>query len=236
MTKVLIVLTAATTWNLKDGEKHPTGFWVEEFAVPDRIFRQAGFDITIATPGGVTPTRDELSLATAMNNNDETKVAELRAYLNASKNVLAAALPLESINSADYDVILVPGGHGPMEDLATNADIARIYSETLDDSSKVVASLCHGPASFSSATRDGEWLFKGRRVTSFLDEEETQAGFADRAPWLLESRLREYGADFVAGPAWGSHVVVDGNLVTGQNPASAEEAANEVLKLVAKLA
>jgi putative intracellular protease/amidase len=122
-----------------------------------------------------------------------------------------------------------------MEDLATNADIARIYSETLDDSSKVVASLCHGPASFSSATRDGEWLFKGRRITAFLDEEEAQAGFAERAPWLLESRLREYGADFVAGPAWGSHVVVDGNLVTGQNPASAEEAANEVLKLVANL-
>jgi putative intracellular protease/amidase len=233
MTRVLIVLSGATTWNLKDGEKHPTGFWVEEFAVPDRIFRDAGFDITIATPGGVTPTGDELSLAPAMNNNDEAKVAELRAYLNASQDVLAAAVPLADIDSAEFDVILVPGGHAPMEDLATNTDIARIYSETLDNPTKVVAALCHGVASFSSAKRDGKWLFEGRRITGFLDEEENQAGFGSRAPWLLESRMREFGADFVAGPAWGSHVVVEGNLVTGQNPASAEEAANAVISLLA---
>lgn len=231
MKKVLMVLTGATTWELKDGTQHPTGFWAEEFTVPDRIFRTEGFHVTIATPGGVVPVADELSLAPEMNGGDLQKIAEYRSYLDGAQSNLAGAVALESINPADYDIVFVPGGHGPMQDLAVNADIARIYEATLDDPTKVVASLCHGPASFLPATRDGKWLFNGRRVTAFLDEEESQAGFADKAPWLLETRLREAGAIFESGPVWGSFVVVDGNLVTGQNPASAEEAAKAVIQL-----
>jgi putative intracellular protease/amidase len=233
MKKVLMALTGATAWELKDGSQHPTGFWAEEFTVPDQIFREEGYDVTIATPGGVVPVADELSLAPEMNGGNLEKIAEYRSYLAKSESNLAGAVALESIDPADYDIVFVPGGHGPMQDLAVNADIARIYEATLDDASKVVASLCHGPASFLPATRDGQWLFKGRRVTAFLDEEEAQAGFADKAPWLLESRLRESGAVFESGPVWGSFVVVDGNLVTGQNPASAEEAAKAVIKLAA---
>jgi putative intracellular protease/amidase len=235
MTDTLIVLTGARTWTLKDGTAHPTGFWVEEFAEPHRIFTEAGHRITIATPGGVTPVGDELSLAPAMNGGDEALVAELRAYLEASQEVLAAAVPLSSIDPADYDVVFIPGGHGPMEDLSTDPDIARILEAMLDDPSKVVASLCHGPASFVTATRNGKWLFDGRTLTAFLDEEEAQAGFAARAPWLLEARLRQQGAKFVAAPSWQSHVVVDGNLVTGQNPASAAAAARAVLDQVSAL-
>jgi putative intracellular protease/amidase len=235
MTDTLIVLTGAPTWTLRDGTAHPTGFWVEEFADPHRIFTEAGHRITIATPGGVTPVGDELSLAPAMNGGDETLVADLRAYVQAAQEVLAAAVPLSSIDPADYDVVFIPGGHGPMEDLATDPDVARILEATLDDPGKVVASLCHGPASFVSATRDGRWLFEGRRLTAFLDDEETQAGFADKAPWLLETRLRQQGAKFESAPSWQSHVVVDGNLVTGQNPASAAAAARAVLDQVSAL-
>lgn len=234
MKKVLMVLSGAAFWELKDGSQHPTGFWAEEFIVPDRMFRDAGLEVTIATPGAVTPVVDEFSLAPEMNNNDNAKVEEYRAYLADSKDTLGAAIALEEVDPSEYDIVFVPGGHGPMQDLATNADIARIFEATLDDPAKVVASLCHGPASFSTATRDGQWLFKGRRLTAFLDEEESQVGFAEKAPWLLESRLREYGAIFESGPVWGSFVVVDGNLVTGQNPQSAEEAAKAVLDLAAR--
>ncbi len=233
MTDTLIVLTGARTWTLRDGSAHPTGFWVEEFAEPHRIFTEAGHRITIATPGGVTPVGDELSLAPAMNGGDEAAVAELRSYLEESQEALAAAVPLSSIDPADYDVVFIPGGHGPMEDLATDPDVARILEATLDHPSKVVASLCHGPASFVTATRDGRWLFEGRTLTAFLDDEEAQAGFADKAPWLLESRLREQGAQFRAAAPWQSYVVVDGNLVTGQNPQSSADAARAVLDLVA---
>ncbi|GAA1592999.1 type 1 glutamine amidotransferase domain-containing protein [Kribbella sancticallisti] len=229
MTNTLIVLSGARIWRLNDGTEHPTGFWVEEFAAPHRVFTEAGHTITIATPGGVLPVGDELSLAPAMNNNDEALVADLRGYLDKSQEVLAGAVPLSAVDPADFDIVFIPGGHGPMEDLATDPDIARILAAMVDDPSKVVASVCHGPASFVSATRDGKWLFAGRKLTAFLDEEERQAGFADRAPWLLESRLVQQGARFDAGPVWGSHIVTDGNLITGQNPASAEAAAHAVL-------
>jgi putative intracellular protease/amidase len=233
MTNTLIVLTGARFWRLKDGTQHPTGFWVEEFAAPHRVFTEAGHTITIATPGGVTPVGDELSLAPAMNNNDESVVAELRAYLDKSQDDLAAAVSLADIDPADFDIVFIPGGHGPMEDLSTDPDVARIIEAVLDDPSKILASVCHGPASFVTATRDGQWLFAGRTLTAFLDEEETQAGFGDKAPWLLQSRLTQQGARFDAGPLWQPHIVTDGNLITGQNPASAEPAAQAVLTQLA---
>ncbi len=194
MIKTLLVLTGATTWHLKDGTRHPTGFWVEEFVVPFRIFTEAGHDITIASPGGVTPRGDELSLAPAMNGDDNDVVARLRAELDAAQPALADAVALSSVDPAYYDVVFIPGGHCPMEDLATDVDVAHILEAVLDDTSKVLASVCHGPASFVTATRGGKWLFAGRQLTSFLDDEETQAGFADKAPWLLETRVRRQGA------------------------------------------
>jgi putative intracellular protease/amidase len=112
--------------------------------------------------------------------------------------------------------------------------VARILAALLPDETKVVASLCHGPAAFLAAgDAEGNWLFKGRKLTAFTDEEEKQAGLADSAPWLLEDRLRAGGAIFESAPAWSSHVVVDGNLITAQNPASAEAAGQAILaKLV----
>lgn len=164
-------------------------------------------------------------------------MAGLRAYLEETKDVLASPARLEDIDPDDYDAVLVPGGHGPMQDLAVNPDVGRVLAAMLHDPSKVVASLCHGPASFMAAGNpDGSWLFKGRRLTAFTDDEEQQVGLAANAPWLLEERLRGAGAQFEAGPAWAPYVVVDGNLVTGQNPASGEAAANALLKELAERA
>ncbi|HEX3786579.1 MAG TPA: type 1 glutamine amidotransferase domain-containing protein [Pseudonocardiaceae bacterium] len=237
MSSILLVLTSARFWSQNDGTQRPTGFWAEEFVVPHRILADAGVDITIATPGGRTPVADRMSLALEANNGDAELVAGLRSYLDKTEELLAHPVRLEDVDPADYDGVLIPGGHGPMQDLAVNPDIARVLAALLPDQSKVVASLCHGPASFFSAGNpDGSWLFKGRKVTGFTDEEEQQVGLAANAPWLLEKRLRAGGAEFESGPAWGSYVVVDGNLITGQNPASGGAAAEAILKALAERA
>ncbi|GAB2844105.1 hypothetical protein GCM10027176_54720 [Actinoallomurus bryophytorum] len=163
-------------------------------------------------------------------------MAHLRDYLEKAAPLLESPQRLEDVDPAGFDGVLIPGGHGPMQDLAVDPDLARILQAMLPDQSKVVASLCHGPAGFMSAgDPDGGWLFKGRKVTAFTDDEERQVGLAANAPWLLEERLRGAGAEFTSGPAWEPFVVVDGNLVTGQNPASGVAAAEAVLKrLVAR--
>jgi putative intracellular protease/amidase len=237
MSSVLIVLTSARVWSQRDGSQRPTGFWAEEFVVPHRILVDAGVDVTVATPGGLTPVADQVSLSAEANGGNETLVADLRSYLDKVSGLLETTVRLEDVDPADYDGVLIPGGHGPMQDLAVNPDVARVLAALLPDQSKVVASLCHGPASFFAAgDADGGWLFKGRRLTAFTDEEEQQAGLSDNAPWLLEERLRGAGATFESGPAWASYVVVDGNLITGQNPASGGAAAEAVLKALAERA
>jgi putative intracellular protease/amidase len=119
-----------------------------------------------------------------------------------------------------------------MEDLPDCRPLGQILTD-LYNAGRVVAAVCHGPAGLLSARReDGNWLFAGRRLTSFTNEEERQAGLADRAPWLLETRLREEGADFDEGPPWAPHVVVDGHLVTGQNPSSSRAAAERTLAVL----
>ncbi|WP_326562287.1 type 1 glutamine amidotransferase domain-containing protein [Micromonospora sp. NBC_01796] len=234
MPSILMILTSARTWSLRDGGQRPTGFWGEEFVVPHRLLTEAGVNVTIATPGGLVPVADEFSLVPETNGGDVEKVADLRAYLERVAHLLEKPARLEDIDPADFDGVLIPGGHGPMQDLAVNPDVARVLATLLPDESKVVAALCHGQASFFSAGNpDGNWLFKGRKLTAFTDEEETQTGLAANALWLLEERLRGGGAEFTSGPAWGSYVVVDGNLVTGQNPASGEAAAKAILKELA---
>ncbi|GAA4995241.1 type 1 glutamine amidotransferase domain-containing protein [Actinopolymorpha pittospori] len=234
MSSVLIVLSAARVWTQLDGTQHPTGFWAEEFTVPHRVLSEAGVNITIATPGGKIPVADARSLTIEANFGDAEKVAEITSHLEKTKDLLATPVRLEDVNPEDFDAVLIPGGHGPMQDLAVNPDMGRVLERLLPDSTKVVAALCHGQASFLSAGNpDGSWLFKGRKLTAFTDEEERQAGLADNAPWLLEHRLRTAGAQHEAGPAWGSYVVVDDNLVTGQNPGSGEAAADAVLKALA---
>ena len=231
MKSILMVLTGAKTWTMKDGTAHPTGFWAEEFIKPHKVFTDAGLKVTLATPGGVTPVVDALSLSLPMNNNDAGTVAGQQAYLKQTEAVLAAPVMLENVQAGSYDAVFVVGGHGPMQDLAVHPSFGDFLAVMLDAPEKIVSAVCHGPASFLPAHRaDGTWLFKGRALTGFSNEEETQATFAGNAPWLLEDRLRLAGASYGADPAGSSHVVIDGNLITGQNPASAEAAASAVLK------
>ena len=231
MKTVLMVLTGASTWTMKNGTPHPTGFWSEEFVAPHQKLVSAGLTVKVATPGGVKPTADPLSFSVAYNNNDPESVATQKKYLQQVSESLNSPLKLEEVEPDQFDVIFLVGGHGPMQDMAVHPTIGKLLAAALDDSEKIVASVCHGSAGFLSAHReDGTWLFKDRKLTGFSNEEETAATFAGNAPWLLEDRLRLAGAHYVSLPAWTPHVVVDGNLITGQQQVSAGVVADAVLK------
>jgi putative intracellular protease/amidase len=231
MPRLLVVLTGADAWTLNDGTRHPTGFWAEELLAPMGVFRDAGVDVTIVTPGGVRATVDEGSLTPEMAGGEE-QAAQLRRELDDLSDQLASPARLEDVSPADYDGVFIPGGHGPMEDLAVSEDLGRLLVTMVDDD-RVVASVCHGPAALLPAIRsDGTWAFAGRNLSAFTNEEEGQAGLADKAPWLLEDRIREAGGALSGGPAWQPFSVVDGNVVTGQNPASSTEVAQRAVEML----
>ena len=233
MASALLVLTGAKVWTMKNGTPHPTGFWAREFMEAHNVFKDAGLHVDISTPGGVTAQVDELSFAVGYNDNDPDFVARQKAFLYGLRDALKAPLKLEDVKPGQYDVVFIVGGHGPMQDLAVHPTIGALLAANLDDPTKFVGGVCHGPAGFLSAHRaDGTWLFKGRKMTAFTNEEETAATFAGNAPWLLEDRLRLAGAEFDAGPAWSVHVVADGNLVTGQQNLSSGAAAAKIVELM----
>jgi putative intracellular protease/amidase len=220
MSKAVMVVSGADSLVLADGTTHPTGFWAEEVVESLRVLRAAGVEVSIATPGGVRPTVDQASLA----GND------FGAAVDAIADELAAPLVLAEVEGADYDAVYLPGGHGPMADLAVDPALGRLLVE-FEAEGKVVAALCHGPAGLLSAVReDGTFAFAGRELTVFTDEEERQGGLD--VPYLVETRLRDLGARVSTGPAWSSTVVVDGNLVTGQNPQSSVDTAKRVADLL----
>ncbi|MEV6247896.1 type 1 glutamine amidotransferase domain-containing protein [Streptomyces sp. NPDC051742] len=228
MPKILFVMTGADHWTLADGTKHPTGFWAEEAVAPYEAFTAAGYEVVVATPGGVVPTVDKSSLAPEVNGGQEG--ADKVAAALGSFIALQRPVRLDGVDLADYAAVFYPGGHGPMEDLAVDATSGRLLTEALR-SGRPLAVVCHGPAALLAATdADGVNAFAGYRVAAFTNDEETQSGFADKAKWLLESRLVEAGVDVQVGEPWAPNVVVDRNLITGQNPASSAPLAAEVLK------
>ncbi|WP_226575094.1 type 1 glutamine amidotransferase domain-containing protein [Acuticoccus sediminis] len=227
MSKILIVLSAAETWTRADGSRYQSGVWAEEFVVMDEMFLKAGAGVDIATPGGVAPTIDPHSMNPDVVGEDN--VAHFRAYLDAIADRLAHPLVLAEVATAAYDAVVIPGGHGPVEDLYKDGDMGRILVEA-ERAQKIIAPVCHGQAALLAAKdEDGQWLFAGRRMTSFSDEEEVELGTADNAPWLLADTLRKNGAAYEKGPNWGAYVVRDGTLLTGQNPASSAPLAEAVL-------
>jgi putative intracellular protease/amidase len=231
MARLLIVLSASDHWTLADGTRHPTGYWAEEFLVPHQAFRDAGLDLELATPGGRAPTVDPMSHEPDRAGGAE-RAAELRAQLDALADVLAHPRAIEDVDADGLDAVFLPGGHAPMEDLPGFAPLGRLLT-ALDGGGRIVAAVCHGPAGLLPAAReDGTWQFAGRRMTAFSDEEERMAGLADRASWLLESRLRERGGDVVVSAPWQPHTVTDVNLVTGQNPASSGPTASRLLEVL----
>ncbi|RFC77032.1 type 1 glutamine amidotransferase domain-containing protein [Streptomyces sp. AcE210] len=231
MSKILFVVTGATHWTLADGTLHPTGFWAEEAVAPYEAFKAAGHDIVVATPGGVVPTVDKGSLAPEFNGG-QAGADQVTAAL-ASFGELQHPVKLEDVNLDDYAAVFYPGGHGPMEDLSADADSGRLLTLALE-TGKPLGIVCHAPAAMLAAIKgDGTNAFAGYKVTGFTNTEETQAGFADKAKWLLQDRLVNAGVDFQEGEPWAPKTVVDRNLVTGQNPSSAAPLAAELLEKLA---
>ncbi|MGW4337411.1 type 1 glutamine amidotransferase domain-containing protein [Rhodococcus koreensis] len=229
MTRALIAVTGVDYWTLADGSKHACGYWPEELSTPYQVFTDAGIDVTIATPGGVTPTPDHAGFAPEYNGGSAEEGQRIKAHLE-SIAALASPEVLEEVDVASFDFIFVPGGHGPMEDLAESESFGALLRQ-FTDADKPVAAVCHGTAALLPARNDdGEWLFAGRTLTAFSNEEERLVGLAPRAKWLLEDRLRGDGAVYTSAPdAWAEWVVVDGNLYTGQNPASSEGLARRLV-------
>lgn len=223
--KILIVLTSHD--QLGDtGEK--TGFWLEEFAAPYYVLKDAGAMITLASPEGGQPPVDPKS-DLPENRTEATKRFRADAAAQAE---LANTKKLADISADDFDAVFFPGGHGPMWDLPDNAaSIALI--ESFVKAGKPVAAVCHAPVALVNARgKDGQYLVKGRRVTGFTNTEEEAVGLTAAVPFLLEDRLKERGGIYGRADDWAPCVEVDGKLVTGQNPASSEPAAEALLKLL----
>lgn len=228
MTDVLMVISAADHWTLSDGSRHPTGFWAEEVAVPHRIFRDAGWRITIATPGGKTPTMDRLSMGVA--GGMPWKRRAIARYLDSIAADLRTPVALDQVDATAFDLVFYPGGHGPMEDLAYDATSGALLSERLR-SGAPLALLCHAPAAVLATVTGGEPSpFAGRRMTGLSNREESFNRFARKAPWLLEDRLEELGVDYSKGLLpLRPYIVVDGDLYTGQNPQSSDKLARRLV-------
>lgn len=227
MAKILFVLTGTSFWTLKDGTRHPTGYWAEEFAAPYSAVSQAGHEIVVATPRGVVPYVDVMSLRPSMAGSEEIAL-HLEEILRSAEE-LRRPIELANARLGDYDAVYYPGGHGPMEDLWQDADSGRLLTAALA-SGKPLAIVCHAPVAILATRRGGITPFAGYRVTAFTNDEEDAVGLRAKAPWTAEDELVKWGVDFVRGDMWKPFTVVDRNLYTGQNPASAGPLAEELLK------
>jgi putative intracellular protease/amidase len=223
---ILMVLTSHD--QLGDTGKK-TGFWLEEFAAPYYALKDAGAAIVVASPKGGQPPLDPKSDEPDARSEDTER---FKADEDAQK-VLANTVTLDSVSESDFDAVFYPGGHGPLWDLAEDkTSIALI--EAFAKADKPVASVCHAPGVLRHVKGpDGAPLVKGRKVTGFTNTEEEAVGLTNVVPFLVEDMLKANGGQYSKGADWGSYVLTDGKLVTGQNPASSREAAEALLKLLA---
>jgi putative intracellular protease/amidase len=223
--KILMILTSHN--KLGDTGKK-TGFWLEEFAAPYYVLLDAGAEITLASPAGGQPPLDPSS------DTPDARTEATKRFKNdpAAQNVLGNTTKLAEINGDGFDAIFYPGGHGPLWDLAENKDSQRLI-ETFVAEDRPLAAVCHAPAIFKHTKGfNGNPSVSGRRVTGFTNTEEEGVGLTEVVPFLVEDMLKANGGLYEKGPDWGSYVVVDGKLITGQNPASSDAAAKELLKLL----
>lgn len=225
--KVLIVLTSHD--QLGDTGKK-TGFWLEELAAPYYTFKDAGAEIVLASPKGGQPPLDpksnEPDFQTAL-----TRRFEADAEANAQ---LARTVRLDSVSQADFDTVFYPGGHGPLWDLAEDRDSIALI-ESFIAAEKPVALVCHAPGVLRHVkAATGRPLVEGLQVTGFTNTEEEGVGLTQVVPFLVEDELKAKGGNYSKGPDWGSYVVRDGLLITGQNPASSTEAAEVLIKQLAQ--
>lgn len=223
--KVLFVLTSHD--QLGDtGEK--TGFWLEEFASPYYRLKDAGVDITLASPRGGQPPLDPKS------HESDAQTDDTRRFDNdqSARNQLADTVRLSDVNAEDYDAVFYPGGHGPLWDLHKDQHSIELI-ENFIKSGKPVAAVCHAPAVLLKAKdANGEPLVKGKKVTGFSNSEESAVGLSKVVPYLLEDQLVEKGGVYEKVDDWNSLAIVDGQLITGQNPASSTAVADELIKAI----
>jgi len=224
--KVLIVLTSHDELGTT-GKK--TGFWLEELAAPYYTFKDAGAEIVLASPKGGQPPLDPKSNEPDFKT-DATRRFEADADANAQ---LADTVRLDSVSQTDFDTVFYPGGHGPLWDLAEDSHSIALI-EAFIAAGKPVALVCHAPGVLRHVKNaEGAPLVQGKKVTGFTNTEEAGVGLTDVVPFLVEDMLKAAGGDYSQGPDWGSYVVSDGLLITGQNPASSAEAAAVLMQKLA---
>ena len=219
---ILMVLTSHD--QLGDTGKK-TGFWLEEFAAPYYVFKDAGADITVASPKGGQPPLDPKSDAA----DAQTEATHRFKADTAAQAVLAHTTKLSDMSGKAFDAVFYPGGHGPLWDLAEDADSIKLI-ETMAAAGKTISAVCHAPGVLRRVkAADGSPLVQGKKVTGFTNTEEEAVGLTHIVPFLVEDMLVEHGGIYSKGADWMPYVVTDGQLITGQNPASSAAAAEAVL-------
>lgn len=223
--KILLVLTSHD--QLGDTGKK-TGFWLEELAAPYYALKDAGAEIVLASPKGGQPPLDPKS------DDPDAQTDDTRRFKAdpEAQAALASTVVLSTVKAEDFDAVFYPGGHGPLWDLANDADSIALI-EAFAKADKPTGFVCHAPGVLKSVNGpDGKPLVNGRKVTGFTNSEEEAVGLTDVVPFLVENVLTANGGDYSKGPDWGSYVLTDGKLVTGQNPGSSQAAAEALLKLL----
>jgi len=223
--KILMILTSHDQLG-NTGKK--TGFWLEEFVAPYYVFKDAGAQITVASPHGGQPPLDPKS------DDPSAQTDATRRFKDdpAAQAVLASTQKLKDVSAADFDAVFYPGGHGPLWDLAEDATSIALIEATLA-AGKPVAAVCHAPGVLRHVkSADGKPLVQGKSVTGFTNTEEEAVDLTKVVPFLVEDMLKKNGGNYSKGGDWQPYVVSDGLLITGQNPASSEPAAKALLKML----
>ncbi len=225
--KILMVLTSHDKLG---NTGHKTGFWLEEFAAPYYAFKDAGAEVTLVSPAGGQPPLDPNS---DMPEAQTEQTDRFREDAQAQQ-ALANTSRLSDVKADDFDAVFYPGGHGPLWDLAESADSVALI-EAFARAGKPHGFVCHAPGVLRHVkTADGSALVKGRKVTGFTNSEEAAVGLTDVVPFLVEDEFIRLGADYSKIGDWQDYVVVDGQLVTGQNPASSASVANALIEKLAR--
>ena len=222
---ILIVLTSHDKLGDTDNK---TGFWLEEFASPYYTLLDAGATITLASPKGGLPPLDPSSNAPDF----QTQATKRFEADEQANKILANTIKLSSVKESDFDAVMYPGGHGPLWDLTNDEDSISLIEDFVK-ANKPVASVCHAPSVLLNVKlENGDYLVKGKKVTAFANTEEEAVQLQDIVPFLLEDELKQRGALYSKVEDWNSYSITDGKLITGQNPASSQAVAKELLKLL----
>ena len=225
--KILFILTSHSTMG---NTGHETGLWLEEFTTPYYTFEDADYNVEIASIQGVKPPVDPRSLEGEEHPESVQRFKADEALQNAFNN----STPIADVNVLNYDAVFMPGGHGTMWDLPNNDKLSDIISKAYQND-RVVAAVCHGPAGLvGPVDQNGEPIVKGKNISAFTNSEEDAVELTDVVPFLLETKLIELGAHFQKGEDFVPFAVADGNLVTGQNPASSQKVAELVINILNK--